>query len=61
MCVYALIAVVRKQVKSEASLFEILQVLSVSAFDKTPVQELFCDAASPGEDLSSHNQLMLWK
>ena len=59
-CVYALVAIVRKQVKSEASLFEILAVLSVSAFDKTPVATLFADAApqSAGEDPEKH--LCLW-
>lgn len=60
VCVYALVAIVRKQVKSEATLFEILQVLSVSTFDKTPIAQLFCDAAAPNENVSSHNQLMLW-
>jgi hypothetical protein len=60
VCVYALVAIVRKQVKSEASLFEILQVLSVSTLDKTPIAQLFCDAVAPDENLNSHNQLMLW-
>ena len=60
VCVYALVAIVRKQVKSHASLFEILQVLSVSTFDKTPISQLFCDAAARNENISSHNQLMLW-
>ncbi len=60
LCVYALVAMVRKQVKSEASLFEILQVLSVSVFDKTPVATLFAEAApqSEGSDLQKH--LCLW-
>jgi hypothetical protein len=60
LCVYALVAIVRKQVKSEASLFEILQVLSVSAFDKTPVATLFSEAITPNHDLNSHNQLSLF-
>jgi IS4 transposase len=60
LCVYALVAIVRKQVKSEASLFEILQVLSVRVFDKTPVDTLFCDAA-PQSDLSDlQKHLCLW-
>lgn len=41
LCVYALVAIVRKQVKSEASLFKILQVLSVRALDKTPWTRCF--------------------
>lgn len=50
LCVYALVALVRKQVKSEASLFEILQVLSVSVFDKTPVATLFAEASPQSEE-----------
>ena len=60
LCVYALVATVRKQVKSEASLFEILQLLSVRVFDKTPVGTLFCEAVpqSDASDLQKH--LCLW-
>lgn len=56
LCVYALVAMVRKQVKSEASLFEILQVLSVSVFDKTLVATLFSDARPQYElqDMQKH-------
>jgi hypothetical protein len=60
LCVYALVAIARKQAKSEASLFEILQVLSVSVFDKTPINELFSAAAPSFPDLASPNQLMLF-
>ena len=60
LCVYALVAIARKQVKSEASLFEILQVLSVSAFDKTPIKELFCSAPSQNYETSPPNQLALF-
>jgi hypothetical protein len=60
VCVYALVAIARKQVQSEASLFEILQVLSVSVFDKTPIKQLFDAAASQNYELSSHNQLLLF-
>jgi IS4 transposase len=60
LCVYALVAIVRKQVKSEASLFEILQVLSVRAFDKTPVNTLFGDAAPQSELCDLQKQLCLW-
>jgi len=60
LCVYALVAIVRKQVKSKASLFEILQVLSVSVFDKTPVGALFCEAASQHDNQIAQKQLNLW-
>ena len=35
VCVYVLVAIIRKQLKIGASMFTILQILSVSAFDKT--------------------------
>ena len=60
LCVYALVAIVRKQVKSDASLFEILQILSVSVFDKTPVATLFSEAAPRKEELHPPNQLPLF-
>lgn len=60
ICVYALVAIARKQAKSEASLFEILQVLSVSAFDKTPIKELFLSTTPQNTELDPHNQLMLF-
>jgi len=60
LCVYALVALVRKQVKSDASLFEILQVLSVSVFDRTPVATLFCEAAPRNDDNVVQKQLHLW-
>jgi transposase len=58
--VYALVAIVRKQVKSEASLFEILQVLSVRVFDKTPVGMLFCEAAPKSDSCDPQKHLCLW-
>jgi hypothetical protein len=60
LCVYALVAIVRKQVKSEASLFEILQVLSVRVFDKTPVGTLFCEAAPQSDSCDLQKHLCLW-
>jgi hypothetical protein len=60
LCVYALVAIVRKQVKSQASLFEILQILSINVFDKTPINQLFAQANLPIQEPSSPNQLSLF-
>jgi len=60
VCVYALVAIVRKELHSEASLFEILQVLSVSVFEKTSVNQLFSNIPSPNAESSFHNQLELF-
>jgi len=60
VCVYVLVAILRKQVGAERSLSEIIQILSVSAFEKVPLQELLTnfELRSKIPDLS--NQLMLW-
>ena len=59
LCVYALVAIVRKQVKRQASLFEILQVLSVSVFDKTPVGTLSSEAAPRNNEWEMQKHLCL--
>ena len=38
---YCLAAVVRNELKQERSTYELLQILSVSLTDKTPMRELF--------------------
>jgi len=35
--VYVLVAIVRKRLNAEASLYQILQVLSLTLFEKTPI------------------------
>jgi len=37
--VYVLVAIVKKQLKLEGSLYRILQILSVTLFEKTPILE----------------------
>jgi hypothetical protein len=45
--VYVLVAIVRKRLKLKASLYQILQILSLTQFEKTPIlqalQEIICD------------------
>jgi hypothetical protein len=58
--IYVLVAIIRKQLKIEASLFTILQILSVSAFDKTPLPQLFANVELQSLTDDSHNQLLLF-
>jgi hypothetical protein len=60
MCVYVLVAIIRKQLKIEASMFTILQILSVSTFDKTPLPQLLAQAELQTLPDDSHNQLLLF-
>jgi hypothetical protein len=60
VCVYVLVAIVRKELHLELSLSQILQVLSVNAFEQVPLAELVANTQSPGITVDSCNQLMLW-
>lgn len=58
--VYVLVAIVRKRVGLEASLYQILQILSVTLFEKTPI---LCalQALDTGADFAENvNQLILF-
>ena len=43
ICTYLIVAYVKKTVKSELSIYQIIQILSISAFDKTPISQLLND------------------
>ena len=60
VCVYVLVAIVKKQLKIDRSLSEILQVLSISLFEKTPVFRDFLLQGTKMETVSNHNQLLLF-
>jgi hypothetical protein len=60
ICVYVLVAIVRKELKLERSLGEILQILSVSLFEKTPVFEALSFEKPGFDDTAGHNQLLLF-
>ena len=42
--VYVLVAIARKQLRLELSLYKILQVLSLTIFEKSPILQVFADA-----------------
>jgi hypothetical protein len=58
VCVYVLVAIVRKELELELSLSQILQVLSVNAFEQMPLAELVAKTASQNETFDSRNQLV---
>ena len=58
--VYVLVAIVRKRLDLEASLYQILQILSVTLFEKTPILQAL-QASDSHEELSDPgNQLILF-
>ena len=58
ICVYVLVAIVKKQLQSEKSLYNILQILSVNAFDKEPLPQILRESASQNQENGNCNQLM---
>jgi len=58
--VYVLVAIVKKELKIERSLSEILQILSVNPFEKTPVLQLLTNSAYRFPDTPFPNQLPLF-
>ena len=60
ICVYVLVAIVRKELRLELSLSQILQILSVNAFEQIPLAELVSKAHSQDSPTDSRNQLMFW-
>lgn len=44
LCTYLLVAILKKNLKIERNIYEILQILSVSAFDRTPLKTLFSES-----------------
>jgi hypothetical protein len=58
--VYVLVAIVRKTLALEASLYQILQILSVTLFEKTPILQALQASDSQDELVDSANQLNLF-
>ena len=60
ICTYLLVAIAKKELKLEKSLYEILQILSVSAFEQMPVSQLIVkDDASTKRDESQNAPFLL--
>jgi hypothetical protein len=50
----------RKRLNLNKSLYEILQILSISVFDKTPVNQLLSSTDLQLSKKDNHNQLILF-
>jgi Transposase DDE domain len=58
--VYVLVAIVKKRLAVEASLYTILQILSLTLFEKTPIDQLLNDADPQNIDQLNPIQLTLF-
>ena len=58
--VYVLVAIVRKRMSLDSSLYQILQILSLTLFEKTPILQALQASDSQEEFLDPGNQLILF-
>jgi Transposase DDE domain/Domain of unknown function (DUF4372) len=60
IAVYVLVAIVKKRLKVDASLYTILQILSLTLFEKTPIDQLLANVELNPEEITMPNQLNLF-
>jgi IS4 transposase len=60
ICVYVLVAIIKKHLRVDTKPYEILQVLSVSLFEKMPILQAFSRNSPALEEADFSNQLKLF-
>ena len=60
LCAYLLVAIMKKKLKIERSSYEILQIVSVSLFDKTPMKTLVSEFILQEPETNTQKQARLW-
>lgn len=58
--VYVLVAIVKKRLNLSASLYEMLQILSLTMFERVPLDQLLADIITDDSQAISANQLKLF-
>jgi Transposase DDE domain/Domain of unknown function (DUF4372) len=58
--VYVLVAIIRKRLKLDASLYTLMQVLSVTVFEKASIESVILQTADSSEYVTDDNQLNLF-
>jgi hypothetical protein len=59
--VYVLVAIVKKRLDCSASLYEMLQILSVTMFERMPINQLLSKQPQASDERVSLNQLILFE
>ena len=59
--VYVLVAIMKKRLKIDLSLYTILQILSVTLFEKIPISQAFAPVSYKNQITSAHIQLNLFE
>jgi hypothetical protein len=58
---YVLVAIAKKRFKLQQSLYEILQIISICIFERTPIPELFNNSKQQDFKELKHNQLNIFE
>jgi transposase len=58
--VYVLVAIVKKELRIQRSLAEIVQILSIMLFEQVPIEQALIKNMSQNQNLGFHNQLLLF-
>jgi len=58
--IYVLVAIIKKRLDVDASLYTLLQILSVTLFEKMPLKQAFPDSHSSFDSITINNQLNLF-
>ena len=58
--VYALVAIAKKKFMLQQSLYEILQILSISIFERMPINQLFQQTQLQYFEEQNYNQLKMF-
>jgi len=61
ICVYVLVAIIKKQLKLDVSLHTLLQILSLTLFEKLPLQQAVADIDPTTNDSVLRNRLNLFE
>ena len=61
MSVYVLVAIIKKRLKLSATLYEILQILSLTMFERMPVDQLLAQTMTDDIARISDKQLILFE
>jgi hypothetical protein len=61
VCAYVLVAIIKKRLNLSLSLYTILQILSVTLFEKTPLLQAFSEEMRQLVEVENHNQLRLFE
>ena len=59
--VYVLVAILKKRLRLDHSLYTILQILGIAIFEKKPILQVFSELDYTPQEQAGHNQLMLFE